>query len=80
MTKTIFKAFVTTFLFLFSFTNLQLQAQDVETKEYIIGGINVSGVQFLDPIAVANLSGLKGGDKLIIPNSGKQGFLVILTS
>ena len=69
MKKTIFKAFVMAFLFLFSFANSALQAQDVETKEYIIGGINVSGVQFLDPIAVANLSGLKGGDKLVIPST-----------
>ncbi len=57
------------FLFLFSFAGTHLRAQEVETKEYIIGGINVSGVQFLDPIAVANLSGLKGGDKLVIPST-----------
>lgn len=36
-------------------------------QEYYIGGITVSGVQFLDPDAIISLTGLKVGDKITIP-------------
>jgi len=36
-------------------------------QDYYIGGISVSGVQFLDPEAVVALTGLKIGDKITIP-------------
>ncbi len=35
--------------------------------EYIIGGITVSGVQFLDPAAIISITNLKEGDKITIP-------------
>ena len=35
--------------------------------EYIIGGITVSGVQFLDPTAIISITNLKEGDKITIP-------------
>lgn len=36
-------------------------------QDYYIGGITVSGVQFLDPEAIIALTGLKVGDKITIP-------------
>lgn len=36
-------------------------------QEFYIGGISVSGVQFLDPEAIIALTGLKVGDKVTIP-------------
>src|SRR6187402_1490976 len=36
-------------------------------QEFYIGGISVSGVQFLDPEAIIALTGLKVGDKITIP-------------
>lgn len=35
--------------------------------EYTIGGITVSGIQFLDPDILISLSGLKVGDRITIP-------------
>ena len=42
-------------------------------QEYYIGGITVSGVQFLDPEAVIALTGLKVGDKIAIPGDEISG-------
>lgn len=39
----------------------------VNPKEYSIGGIEVSGIQFLDPSAVISLTNLKVGDVISIP-------------
>jgi outer membrane protein insertion porin family len=36
-------------------------------SEYVIGGITVSGVRFLDPDILVSLSGLKVGDRITIP-------------
>jgi outer membrane protein insertion porin family len=36
-------------------------------QDYYIGGITVSGVQFLDPEAIISLTGLKIGDKITVP-------------
>ena len=36
-------------------------------QEYYLGGITVTGVQFLDPEAIIALTGLKVGDKITIP-------------
>lgn len=36
-------------------------------KEYEIGGITVSGIKYLDTDALIHLSGLKVGDKIIVP-------------
>ncbi|MBO9702318.1 MAG: outer membrane protein assembly factor BamA [Sporocytophaga sp.] len=36
-------------------------------EQYIIGGITVSGIQFLDPQAVIAITGLKTGDPITIP-------------
>jgi outer membrane protein insertion porin family len=36
-------------------------------QQYYIGGITVSGIQFLDPDAVIALTGLKVGDKISVP-------------
>src|SRR5947207_774673 len=38
-------------------------------KEYIIGDITVSGTQFLDKDILILLSGLKRGDRIMIPGS-----------
>ncbi len=41
---------------------------DYETpKEYIIGGITVSGVKFLDPNTLISVSGLNVNDQILIP-------------
>jgi len=39
----------------------------VTPKEYTIGGIDVTGIQFLDPSAVVSLTNLKIGDVISIP-------------
>lgn len=36
-------------------------------KEYEIGGITISGIQFLDESALITLSGLEVGDKILVP-------------
>lgn len=35
--------------------------------EYEIGGITVTGIQYLDPDALVSITGLKVGDKIIVP-------------
>ncbi len=57
--------FITSFLSYHSTT----YAQSDQQKEYNIKEITVSGIQFLDPNAIINLSGLKVGDKLRIPST-----------
>ena len=55
-----------------------LKAQDEEVDdrtEYIIGGITTSGIKFLDPNAIINLSGLKTGDRVHIPG-GELGYAI----
>jgi len=47
------------------------QSNDGLPKEYEIGGITVTGVQYLDPVALTSLSGLKVGDKVKIPGDPK---------
>jgi len=58
---------ITLFSILF-FASVVAQAQDDE-NEYIIGGITTSGIKFLDPNAVINLSGLRTGDRIHIPGT-----------
>ncbi len=43
------------------------RTRNLEPKEYEIGGITVSGIQYLDPTALISLSGLKVGDKVKLP-------------
>ncbi|MBC7450763.1 MAG: outer membrane protein assembly factor BamA, partial [Cytophagales bacterium] len=67
-------------IFLIQFVSLTVQGQwrlgskrnSIEfsyesPQEYYIGGITVTGVQFLDPEAIIALTGLKIGDKVTIP-------------
>jgi outer membrane protein insertion porin family len=57
-------------LLLFGLASLTAQAQDEENvNEYIIGGITTSGIKFLDPNAIINLSGLRTGDRIRIPGT-----------
>lgn len=44
------------------------QAQN-QSGEYVIAGINISGVKFLDSNALLNMAGLKVGDTLEIPGT-----------
>jgi len=39
-------------------------------KEYTIGGISVEGASYLDPNALISLTGLRIGDKILIPGEG----------
>ncbi|MDO9511647.1 MAG: POTRA domain-containing protein [Bacteroidales bacterium] len=63
-------------LFLLITTNVSAQiviGQDLESidynspKEYAIGGVTVSGVQYLDPSVLVMLSNLRIGDKIMVP-------------
>ncbi len=54
--------------------NLRLDAQEkqeiidfMSVDDYVIGGISVSGVRFLDPNALINISGLRNGQEVTIP-------------
>lgn len=38
-------------------------------KEYEIGGIEVTGVDYLDPIAIIGISGLRVGDRIKVPGT-----------
>ncbi len=51
--------------------NAQRTNNDGTPKEYEIAGITVSGVQYLDPVALTSLSGLKVGDKVKLPGDPK---------
>ncbi|WP_091513853.1 outer membrane protein assembly factor BamA [Flexibacter flexilis] len=42
-------------------------------QKYEIGGITVSGVQFLDPNAIISVSGLKVGDEITVPGEAISG-------
>ncbi|WP_299253827.1 outer membrane protein assembly factor BamA [uncultured Cytophaga sp.] len=46
-------------------TNVEINYEN--PQDYYIGGITVSGVQFLDPEAIISLTGLKVGDKITVP-------------
>lgn len=39
----------------------------INPEEYVIGGISVSGIQFIDQNIITNLSGLYLGDKITVP-------------
>ena len=39
----------------------------ISPNEYIIGGISISGIKYLDENILVQISGLKVGDKLLIP-------------
>jgi len=55
---------------------LKAQNDEVDDRtEYIIGGITTSGIKFLDPNAIINLSGLKTGDRVHIPG-GELGYAI----
>jgi outer membrane protein insertion porin family len=69
--KQIRRIFVATFLALFC---LSLHAQEkqgiadyMNPDDYIIGGVTVSGVRFLDTNALIGLSGLRIGEEVAIP-------------
>lgn len=47
------------------------EPQTVSQKEYIIGGITVSGTKFLDNDLLITVTGLEVGDKIIVPNDEK---------
>ncbi len=59
------------------FTNLALQAQDIpistlsldysKPKQYEIGGVTISGIQYLDHNVLLYLTGLEIGNKIMIP-------------
>jgi outer membrane protein insertion porin family len=64
------KKFLSTVLFvMFSATlwGQQIGGDFKSPREYIIGEITVSGVQFLDPNAIISITNLKPGDKVSIP-------------
>lgn len=53
-----------------SITQTQAQVVDVDyktPKQYIIGGVTVTGAKFLSPNVLISISGLKTGDKILIP-------------
>jgi outer membrane protein insertion porin family len=52
--------------------NLRAQ-EDFDQKKYTIKAITVSGIQFLDPTAIINLSGLKVGDTIRVPGTDMAG-------
>ncbi|HLP72692.1 MAG TPA: outer membrane protein assembly factor BamA [Bacteroidales bacterium] len=69
--KTVTRIFSATFLLLL---NLCAKAQETQQivdymtpDDYIIGGVSVSGVRFLDPNALISISGLKKGQEITIP-------------
>ena len=39
-------------------------------NEYIIGGITISGTKYLDHQTLVNISGLKVGEKIVVPGEG----------
>ncbi|MEZ0539434.1 outer membrane protein assembly factor BamA [Fibrella arboris] len=42
-------------------------------KEYIIGGLSLTGTRFLDPNSLISLTGLKKGDKIRLPGEAQGG-------
>lgn len=69
--KTITRIFSATFLLLL---NLSVKAQEAQQiadymtpDDYIIGGVSVSGVRFLDPNALVGISGLRKGQEVTLP-------------
>jgi outer membrane protein insertion porin family len=57
---------------LFSFSQVQIGGENLELdyahpKEYVLGGIVVTGPKFLDETVLKNLSGLSVGDTVAIP-------------
>ncbi|HEX9957961.1 MAG TPA: outer membrane protein assembly factor BamA, partial [Fibrella sp.] len=42
-------------------------------KEYIIGGLTLTGTRFLDPNSLLSLTGLKKGDKIRLPGEAQGG-------
>lgn len=73
MKRTLLTAFLT--LLLFNLTNAQIiykpqarpQVDPNAPKEYIIGGITVSGTQSLDKDVLITISKLKVGDRIKVP-------------
>src|SRR5882724_4522223 len=59
---------VLSILFLFS-KQMLAQVDYGSPKEYIIGGITVSGTEYLDKDILILLSGLKVGQKVMIPGN-----------
>ncbi|GAB4401648.1 MAG: outer membrane protein assembly factor BamA [Microscillaceae bacterium] len=55
------------------FALLAQPRSNASPREYQIGGISVTGVEYLDPIAITSLSGLQIGDKITIPGDPKIG-------
>lgn len=61
-------------IFVLLLSNLLVTAQDKQeiidystTEDYIIGGVSISGVRFLDPNALVGISGLRVGQEISIP-------------
>ncbi|EAY27825.1 outer membrane protein assembly factor BamA [Microscilla marina] len=53
-----------------SITQTQAQVVDIDyrtPKQYIIGGVTVTGAKYLSPNVLISISGLKTGDKILIP-------------
>jgi outer membrane protein insertion porin family len=69
--KRINKIFITIFLTLMSLSLYAQEKQEIvdflSTDEYIVGGLTVSGVRFLDTNALIGISGLKVGQEIAIP-------------
>lgn len=54
-------------------TNPAVDISYTDPKEYIIGGITVTGAKFLEANSIISLSGLKEGDKIRIPGEDISG-------
>ncbi len=69
--KILIRSFTALLLSLFCITvNAQEKPEIVNymaPDDYIIGGVSVSGVRFLDPNALINISGLRKGQEISIP-------------
>lgn len=59
-----------------SITKTHAQVVDVDyrtPKQYIIGGVTVTGAKYLSPNVLISISGLKTGDKIVIPGHKVSG-------
>jgi outer membrane protein insertion porin family len=65
------KSFTAIFLFLFSLAVNAQEKQDIinysEPDDYVVGGITVSGVRYLDTNALIGISGLRVGQQVTLP-------------
>jgi outer membrane protein insertion porin family len=69
--KKFIKSFTAIFLFLFSYAAYAQEKQEIidfsSSDDYIIGGVTVTGVRYLDTNALIGISGLRVGQEVSIP-------------